>query len=264
MKKLHAVMISSAVVLSVFFLYGETSTDKRGIEATVSKVIDGDTIQMANGDVVRLIGVDAPEKGQPYYDEVVDELRKIEGRSVRLEKDVTNKDRYGRYLRYVFLGDHFVNLELVRSGMVYAYIVNPDSSKKTEFIEAESVARSSGSGVWRRSDHSNCVVLDELHYNAKGDDSKNLEDEYFVLENVCSNMVEAVGWSVRNSFHGIDIPMFSIGPKSKIVISSGSGENSREKIFLKRQRPVWSNDGDSFYLKDGLGYIVTEKNYKNA
>jgi micrococcal nuclease len=71
-------------------------------------VIDGDTVEMADGDRCRLLGIDTPERGEDGFDEATDFLRElIEGKRVRLEADPDHDDRdfFGRLLRHVYLPD---------------------------------------------------------------------------------------------------------------------------------------------------------------
>jgi len=258
-----AAAASVVFVALCIFLYLSYSPTERGIEAMVSKVIDGDTIVLANGDVVRLIGIDAPEKDEPYSDAIVAELKKLEGRTVRMEKDTTNKDRYERYLRYVYLDGHFVNLELVQSGLAYAYSVSPDKKHERSFKEAEKLAMESGVGIWEKSEYSECVTLDKFHYNAKGDDSVNLEDEYVSIKNVCGSDVGISGWTLRNRHSYYKIPEFRMVGGSTVRIVTGNGTKSDSSIFLSQKMPMWSNKEDSMYLIDGRGRVVLEKSYRN-
>ncbi|MDP9249405.1 MAG: thermonuclease family protein [bacterium] len=70
----------------------------------VERVIDGDTFELEDKEVVRLVGIDAPEEGECYYDESKEALRKLlEGKEVELRKDVTGTDDFGRLLRYAVL-----------------------------------------------------------------------------------------------------------------------------------------------------------------
>lgn len=95
--------------------------------ALVTFVVDGDTVEIESGERVRLIGIDAPERGDSYYSESKVQLEKLVlNKQVRLEKDVSQADRYGRLLRYVFVGDLFVNLEMVKKGYALAYTYPPD------------------------------------------------------------------------------------------------------------------------------------------
>lgn len=103
----------------------------------VKRVIDGDTFVIADGSKrgvkVRLIGVDAPEtrrtarKEVGYYAQEAKEYVKsmLVGKNVKLVFDVGKKDRYGRLLAYVYLGDKFVNADLVKQGYAVSYTVVP-------------------------------------------------------------------------------------------------------------------------------------------
>jgi len=70
----------------------------------VQEVIDGDTIELDDGQHVRMIGVDAPETGRPGADEATEFVKgKVQGKEVWLESDGDDKDAYGRLRRYVWL-----------------------------------------------------------------------------------------------------------------------------------------------------------------
>src|SRR3989344_2921655 len=70
----------------------------------VARVIDGDTFELSDGDVVRMLGIDAPEEGECFYEESKEALsRLVEGKKVELRKDVTDADDFGRILRYAIL-----------------------------------------------------------------------------------------------------------------------------------------------------------------
>jgi micrococcal nuclease len=87
--------------------------------------------------------------GEPWADEAT-ELNKelVEGENVRLEKDVSETDRYGRLLRYVYVGDIFVNAELVKQGLARAKAYEPDTKYQVYFEELEAEAREAGLGIW--------------------------------------------------------------------------------------------------------------------
>ena len=100
------------------------------VEATVTRVIDGDTIEVnLEGLIyrVRYIGIDTPEIGEPCADEATEANRQlVEGKTVWLEKDISETDKYGRLLRYVYVDDIFVNEELVRLGLALPSSYPPD------------------------------------------------------------------------------------------------------------------------------------------
>ncbi|HOX09639.1 MAG TPA: thermonuclease family protein [Candidatus Omnitrophota bacterium] len=118
-------------------------------ELFVTRVIDGDTIVMENGEHVRYIGIDTPERGRPYYKEAKRQNEGlVKGRRVRLEYDVGRTDRYGRTLAYVYAGEIFVNEELVRRGYALAYTVPPNVKYSKRFVSLQQEARDQKRGIW--------------------------------------------------------------------------------------------------------------------
>ncbi len=97
-------VIASVALLCLIFVYSSRSQ-----AFLVKRVIDGDTIQLTNGEIVRLIGVDTPETKHPqkpveYYGKEASAFTKrmVEGKAVRLEYDQQRKGKYNRTLAYVF------------------------------------------------------------------------------------------------------------------------------------------------------------------
>ena len=119
--------------------------------AFVTRVIDGDTIEIEDGQHVRYIGIDTPERGEPYYWEALRANRDlVAGKRVRLEKDVTDQDKYGRLLRYVWVDDTMVDAELVRQGYAYSYSYAPNLRYQEHFLRLEKEAREQRRGLWNR------------------------------------------------------------------------------------------------------------------
>ncbi|MCJ7619220.1 MAG: thermonuclease family protein [Anaerolineae bacterium] len=122
------------------------------MEARVTHVVDGDTIEVEiEGHMysLRYIGIECPEPGQYGCDEATQANRQlVEGKTVRLAKDVSDTDQHGRLLRYVYLGDIFVNAELIRSGYATAWTYPPDVAFSDLFVQLESEARGAGRGLW--------------------------------------------------------------------------------------------------------------------
>jgi micrococcal nuclease len=129
------------------------------IEGTVVRVVDGDTIYVQLADRVekiRYIGVNTPEihhpiKGEePGGREAADVNRRIAGgQRVRLELDVRTRDRYGRLLAYVWVGDTMLNAELVRLGYAQVMTVPPNVRYQDLFVKLQREARDAGRGLWR-------------------------------------------------------------------------------------------------------------------
>lgn len=120
----------------------------------VTKVIDGDTIVLDTSQTLRYIGIDAPEvsKGKNCFAEEATNKNKelVLGKEVRLEKDVSETDRYGRLLRYVYVGNTFINETLVFEGYATAITYQPDVKYSELFGKAERQAREYKRGLWGR------------------------------------------------------------------------------------------------------------------
>ncbi len=128
--------------------------------AVVEYIVDGDTIDLAiDGRVerVRLIGIDTPETNpedvvECYGAEAtsfVTELVPV-GTPVRIERDVENRDDYGRLLGYVYRADDgiFVNYELVRQGYATPLSIEPNTAHADLFVQAAIDAESADAGLW--------------------------------------------------------------------------------------------------------------------
>lgn len=122
--------------------------------ATVARVPDGDGAVLADGRRVRYLGIDAPEmelhgRPEPYAREAKELNHSlVAGRRVRLERDQSEADHYGRLLRYVWAGDTLVNAELVRQGAAYAFPVPPDTLHQALLTRLEQEAHRARRGLW--------------------------------------------------------------------------------------------------------------------
>lgn len=122
--------------------------------AKVTQVIDGDTIVVEGGYRVRYIGIDAPEvypKLEAFGMEAWQANRQlVEGKEVRLEQDISETDKYGRLLRYVWVDDILVEAELVKEGLAQAKAYPPDTKYQDYLEELEQQARVAGRGIWAK------------------------------------------------------------------------------------------------------------------
>lgn len=117
--------------------------------ARVKRVIDGDTLELADGRRVRLVGINTPEKDEPLYAEATAALKElVEGQQVTLEYDQERTDQYKRTLAYVFKGEIFANGEVVRRGLAYCYTWEPNTRHKDELITFQREARAARLGLW--------------------------------------------------------------------------------------------------------------------
>lgn len=143
-----------------FIATGSAAQVIDGEKLLVTRVVDGDTIQLQNGKTVRFIGIDTPETVDPrrpvgcFGKEASNEAKKLmDQKIVILEKDISETDKYNRLLRYVYLSLEngqtlFVNDYLVREGYAKASTYPPDVKFTQQFLEAEKEARVNKKGLW--------------------------------------------------------------------------------------------------------------------
>jgi len=146
-----------------------SQADVRTVTSTVTKVSDGDSIQITTAEQtklkVRLYGIDAPETpkinhrtgqvskpGQPHGEESWKALEnKIMGKQVKLE--ILDIDKYRRMVGMIWLDDQNINLEMVREGFAEAFIEYLKPPYRTQFLNAEREAKSARRGVWSLPDY---------------------------------------------------------------------------------------------------------------
>ncbi len=157
------ILVAMLSALPLFFQNTKTK-DKAQADSTlntqaekvfVKRVIDGDTFVDEYGRKIRLIGIDAPEMNYKSKEpeckalEAKLELQElIEGKSVKLLRDKSETDRYGRLLRYAYLEDKFINAELVKSGLAKAKYYKPDTSKYKQLKALEKLAKQNKLGIF--------------------------------------------------------------------------------------------------------------------
>jgi micrococcal nuclease len=113
-----------------------------GVKKLVTKVIDGDTFLIEGGYSVKILGIDADERGYPCYEATKERLEElILNKEVKLEKGKEDFDQYCRYLRYVFLDEKNISLELVKEGLAVARFSPEDVKYREEISLAEKEAR---------------------------------------------------------------------------------------------------------------------------
>ena len=146
----NKICLAIAIILTLLLCACGSSPDT----ATVTRVIDGDTIIIDTGHRVRYIGIDTPEvypEREAYGMEAWQANRQlVEGKQVSLERDVSEKDKYGRLLRYIYADDIFVNAELVRQGLAEAKAYPPDTKYQDLLEQVEKEARRAGRGMWAK------------------------------------------------------------------------------------------------------------------
>lgn len=150
-------------------------------EASVTGVIDGDTIDTSVGRV-RILGINTPEKGEGCFLESTDFLKGLLEDEVVLERDFVNKDKYDRLLRHVHSPGH-VSLEMVQRGYAKAYCLFPNYKYCGELEDAQAYAMNAGVGcLWNHSPNM-CFRIREV----------NRDEDWVKIINYCREAVPLRG-----------------------------------------------------------------------
>jgi micrococcal nuclease len=148
------ILIVGLLILSIIIKrQWETPTHPVPGKAGTTRIIDGDTFEDAGGRKVRLLALDTPEKGEPYYGEAKDELRRLlDGHRLKFESGPETNDRYGRLLAFVFADDSiFVNEKLLEEGFARAYFFEANmaaSPYAKRLCQAQQTALHQKRGIW--------------------------------------------------------------------------------------------------------------------
>jgi hypothetical protein len=247
--------------------------------ASVVQVVDGDTIRVViDGQryTVRYIGINTPETDEQLGPEAsAQNANLVLGKTVQLEKDVSETDQYGRLLRYVWLGELMVNAELVRLGYANTSTYPPDVKYQTVFLTLERGAHEAGQGFWAAQPPSPTpptippaatvvlgdVVIRDIVYD--GIVPQVESDEYAVIVNRGSAPVNLVGWRLNAGNPGQDFffPDFVLQPGQMCRVYTNEVHPETGGFSFYSGRAIWNNKGDCGYLYDGSRNLVSQSCY---
>ena len=219
--------------------------------AFIDRVIDGDTVE-SNETSIRLLGINTPERGEIYYLEAKEFLEDLVlNKTVRLEYGKDKKDRYGRTLAYLYIGSNNVNLKLVEDG--YANIYFP-SGRDTNYNQFAQSWEKCGENLCEISKHecARCIKLTKFDY----------KNEIMILENTCSFDCELTGWIIKDEGRKKFIfPEFVLEGLENIEILVDEGKNNENTLYWTGETYVWTDSGDSLFLRDDEGGLVLWESY---
>lgn len=150
-----AIIIATAIIFVSYYIYrspASVNTETTNCPNVpnlpnnsiklATRIIDGDTFIIEGGHSVRILGIDADEKGDKCYQLAKEALEDmILNKEVKLEKGPENTDKYCRYLRYAIIGNKNVSLELVKSGLAIALFYQQNTQYRQEITDAEKQAK---------------------------------------------------------------------------------------------------------------------------
>lgn len=226
------------------------------VRAKVVEVVDGDTIRVRLEESVhrvRYIGIDAPERDDllgPAATEANQSL--VAGQTVILERDVSDTDDYGRWLRYVYLPDGlFVNAELVRLGLARARAYPPDLSRQAELTVMEEEARAEGRGLWKEVP----AARGAGGVRIVGVDKK---AELAMLTNMGKQSQDLSGWVLVSERGGEICPLAgTLDGGATLQVWARAEDAHRGGCNCGFAEPIWNNsEPDPAALYDGTGQLV--------
>ena len=238
--------------------------------AELIAVVDGDTIDVivdGQFERVRYIGVDTPELEDPYYTEASMANRILLGNgNLTLVRDVSETDRYGRMLRYVFNQQGtFINYELINNGFAHLVTFPPDVACADTFLAAQEDARNRQAGIWglphfQESD-SPAVVIEKIFYNGQNEPES---DEYVQIKNISPDPVQIGGWTL-SAGHNQDFtfPAFELTPGQTCRVYTNEIHPESCGFSFGRDESLWSNSGDCGHLYDPGGSLIDRDCYGN-
>jgi len=224
---------------------------------TVTKVIDGDTIELSDGRRVRYIGINTPERDQPFYQEASETNRQlVERREIRLEFDQDTFDQYGRTLAYIWVEGQMVNLTMLKLGFANAFTVPPNVRYEAEFRAAEREAREAERGLWAGSSIQLRII--QIEADAPGDDRQNPNGEWIEIANQGDEPVQMQGYTLKDEANHIyTFADFVLAPGRAFRLFSGQGQNGANALYWGlRNESVWNNGSDAAFLRDASGALV--------
>ncbi len=230
----------------------------------MTSVLDGDTVVVALSDgaeEVRLIGIDTPESGEDFSELATEALGAlVSEKTVDLETDVETRDQYGRLLAYVWVGSLMANEEMLRQGLATLYTVPPNARHVERLRAAQDEAQAAQRGVWGEPADSPLKIV-AVEYNAPGDDSLSLNEEYVVFQVLASGTL--LGYKVEDQTgHRYAFSDHIYAKDDLITLHSGQGADTASDIYWGASgAAIWNNDGDTVKVLDPQGQIVEIYDY---
>ena len=247
-------------------------------QITVTRVIDGDTIEVDIGGTiyrVRYIGMDTPELDdeRPEFCALAQEATRlnrqlVEGETVRLERDISETDKYGRLLRYVYVDDTFVNAELVRQGLAWAEAYEPDTKYQDILEEAEAEARQDKIGLWQETEAPSPISVENVQITYIFYDGlvPNVEsDEYVEITNLGDQPRDLAGCvliDIDEGYPSFTFPSYILAPGESIRVYTNEYHPEWGGFSFEYSQAIWNNtEPDVAVLYDNQGNILSQMSY---
>lgn len=232
----------TAIIANNYLLFSYILTNNSS-SAILSRVIDGDTIELNNREIIRFANINAPEKNQINSKQSKEYLEHFQNKTIYFED--LGYDKYKRTLARVYSDkSEYLNLKLVQLGLTSKFLVREE--EREIFAKAEKEAIVNEKGIWKHSEYYGCFFIDI-----------NKKKEILNVINNCSMSLK--NWIIKDESRAIYI--FLDAPSNKFKIHSYSGISNSTDIFWNSEKEIWNDDSDSLYLLDQEGKIAHYETY---
>lgn len=249
------------ILIAVLFIIDYSWLDSQLIKflgevehGIVNRVIDGDTVEI-NGSSVRLLGINSPERGEQYYAEAKEFMEKETlNKSVGIKYGRDKKDKYGRTLAYLYKDGENINLRLVEEGLANYYFPSEKARHYPDFAEAWQRCLKKNINLCEKSREvcAKCIKL--KHFNH--------QEQEVVFKNQCSFNCDLTGWRIKDEGRKKFIfPDFILNAGKEIKIVVGGGKDTPQTLFWIGKNYVWTDTGDTLFLRDSAGRLVFWESY---
>jgi len=246
MNKKYAFILASLILFLVLINFLSLTTfsirEQKREKVVISRIIDGDTLDLLDGRTIRLLNINSPEKGAFGHNLSTEFLKDFENKTVEIE--ITGTDKYQRDLARIYAPE-YLNLKLVEQGFASKFLV--DESELGEFSKAEESAIKNSLGIWKKSSYFGCL----------DSEIDKIGEEVLIINN-CPEL-DIAGWILKDESR--KTYTFNNVKFEKIILHSGKGINNLTDIFWQSGTNIWNNDRDSLYLFDSNGGIVEYESY---
>ena len=223
---------------------------------TVERIVDGDTI-IANGESIRLLGINSPEKGEKYSEEATQYLSNlIFNKTVEIEFGPEQRDKYGRILAYIYVDGFLVNSQIVREGYANIYFPSGKDNYYNSFLEMWRKCLEDNQNLCERSQESstNCIVVKEISSLT----------QKIIFHNRCLKDIDLTAYTLKDEGRKkFTFPSFNVKKESYFSVIIGNGNSSQENqiLYWPGEDYVLTSTGDSIFLRDGQDRLVLWNSY---